>query len=131
MYSAQSGTLYLLLLSAPVLLGNFHQAITFSQTQGMVPLRMRAAAAAVLLFIFNIIGLGMESQAIGIVSDLLASEHGDESLRYSLLIFSSFNLWAAYHYYRAGKLLSADLSHSHEIEINTDTDYPAQKSLGA
>ena len=114
-----------------MLLGNFHQAITFSQTQGMVTLRMRAAAAAVLLFIFNIIGLGMESQAIGIVSDLLASEHGDESLRYSLLIFSSFNLWAAYHYYRAGKLLSADLSHSHEIEINTDTDYPAQKSLGA
>ena len=107
------------------------KATTFSQTQGMVPLRMRAAAAAVLLFILNIIGLGMGPQAIGIVSDLLASEHGDESLRYSLLIFSSFNLWAAYHYYRAGKLLSADLSRSHEIEINTDTDYPAQKSLGA
>jgi hypothetical protein len=29
--------------------------------------------------------------------------------RYSLLIFSFVNVWAAYHYYVAGKCLAADL----------------------
>ncbi len=99
----------LLFLVMPVLLGNFYQATTFSQTQGLVELRMRAVAAAVLLFIINIIGLGAGPQAVGIVSDLLNDRFGQESLRYSLLIFSFVNIWAAFHYYKAGQYLKADL----------------------
>jgi MFS family permease len=99
----------LLFLIMPVLLGNFYQATTFSQTQGLVELRMRAVAAAVLLFIINIIGLGAGPQAVGIVSDLLNDRFGQESLRYSLLIFSFVNIWAAFHYYKAGQYLKADL----------------------
>ena len=70
---------------------------------------MRAVAAAVLLFILNIIGLGAGPQVVGIVSDLLAPTYGDESLRYALLILSFVNIWAAYHYFVAGKTLKADL----------------------
>jgi hypothetical protein len=92
-----------------VLLGNFYQATTFSQAQGLVPLRMRAVAAAVLLFILNIIGLGAGPQMVGVVSDLLAPTYGDESLRYALLALSFVNIWAAYHYYLAGKTLKQDL----------------------
>jgi len=100
----------LLFLVIPVALGNFYQATTFSQVQGLSTLRMRAVAAAVLLFILNIIGLGLGPQAVGIISDLLRPEFGDESLRYSLLICGFVNLWAAWHYFLAGKYLKEDLA---------------------
>ncbi|MEM7100450.1 MAG: MFS transporter [Pseudomonadota bacterium] len=108
-YLADSVVVALLCLILPVALGNFYQATTFSQTQGLVGLRMRSVAAAVLLFIINIVGLGAGPQAVGIVSDLLSDAYGQESLRYSLLIFSFVNLWSAYHYYQAGKYLADDL----------------------
>lgn len=108
-YLADTALAALLFLIIPVALGNFYQATTFSQTQGLVSLRMRAVAAAVLLFILNIIGLGAGPQAVGIVSDLLSDTYGQESLRYSLLIFSFVNIWAGYHYYVAGKYLKNDL----------------------
>jgi predicted MFS family arabinose efflux permease len=100
----------LVLLSVPIMLGNFYQATTFSQTQGLVGLRMRAVAAAVLLFIVNIIGLGAGPQAVGVLSDLLASHYGNESLRYALLIVSFVNIWAALHYFLGGRRLAADLA---------------------
>ena len=93
----------------PAMLGNVYQATTFSQTQGLVQLRMRAVAAAVLLFILNIIGLGLGPQVVGIISDTLAPRFAEHSLRYRLLICSLANIWAAYHYYVAGKYLEADL----------------------
>jgi predicted MFS family arabinose efflux permease len=93
----------------PVFLGNVYQATTFSQTQGLVELRMRAVAAAVLLFILNIIGLGLGPQIVGVLSDLLAPQFAEHSLRYSLLICGLVNVWAAYHYYVAGKYLRDDL----------------------
>jgi predicted MFS family arabinose efflux permease len=108
-YLAPGPYLALLLLVLPVALGNFYQATTFAQTQGLVTLRMRAVAAAVLLFILNIIGLGLGPQFTGILSDLLRPEFGEESLRWSLLICSLVNVWAAYHYYVAGKHLKRDL----------------------
>ena len=110
-YLSDSPVWALLFLIMPVMLGNFYQATTFSQTQGLVTLRMRAVAAAILLFILNIIGLGAGPQAVGILSDLLNPAYGQESLRYSLLIFSFVNVWAAWHYYVAGKTLAEDLVH--------------------
>jgi predicted MFS family arabinose efflux permease len=100
----------LLLLIMPVLLGNFYQATSFSQTQGLAGLRMRSVAAAVLLFVINIIGLGAGPQMVGIVSDLLAPRFGDDSLRWALLGASLINVWAAAHYYIGGKHLAADLA---------------------
>jgi MFS family permease len=108
-YLAASPYLALLLLVIPVALGNFYQATTFSQTQGLVTLRMRAVAAAVLLFILNIIGLGLGPQVTGALSDLLRPQFGEESLRWSLFICSLVNVWAAYHFYVAGKYLKGDL----------------------
>ena len=104
--TAFAGLMFLIL---PILLGNFYQATTFSQTQGLVSLRMRSVAAAVLLFILNMIGLGAGPQAVGILSDILQPSYGDESLRYALLILSTVQIWAAYHYYQAGKSLKDDL----------------------
>ena len=99
----------LLCLVLPVMLGNFYQATTFSQAQGLVELRMRAVAAAVLLFVLNIIGLGLGPFAVGLLSELLSGSQGAESLRYALLICGFVNLWAGWHYWRGGRYLKDDL----------------------
>lgn len=108
-YLGTTATITFLAMIIPVLLGNFYQATTFSQTQGLVELRMRAVAAGILLFIINIVGLGLGPQLVGILSDILEPTYGSESLRYSLLIFSFTNVWAAIHFYIAGKHLKKDL----------------------
>jgi predicted MFS family arabinose efflux permease len=104
-FISTNSTTALLAMILPVLLGNFYQATTFSQTQGISALRMRAVAAGILLFILNIIGLGLGPQLVGILSDVLNPEYGDESLRYALLICSLVYLWAAVHYFIAGRHL--------------------------
>ena len=108
-FFSTNSTTALLAMILPVLLGNFYQATTFSQTQGISALRMRAVAAGILLFIINIIGLGLGPQLVGILSDVLNPEYGDESLRWALLICSLVYVWAAMHYFIAGRHLSGDL----------------------
>jgi len=94
----------------PFLLGNFWQGTSFAQTQSLAGLRMRAVAAAILLFVANMIGLGAGPQFVGIASDLMHARFGDDSLRYALLLCSSVNLWAAVHFYLAGRALPAELA---------------------
>ena len=89
---------------------NVYLATTFAQTQGLVRLRMRAVASAFLLFIINIVGLGLGPQFAGILSDLLSSSFGADSMRYSLLAIGIvMGPWVAIHYYLAGLHIEYDL----------------------
>ncbi len=108
-YMSDTSTLTLLWLVVPVFLGNFYQATVFSQTQGIVSLRVRALAAGILFFIINMIGLGLGPPIVGLVSDFLNPRFGTDSLRYALLICGFVYLWAALHFYFAGKHLKNDL----------------------
>jgi predicted MFS family arabinose efflux permease len=108
-YLVDDGMLALAFLVIPVMLGNFYQATTFAQTQTLVGLRMRSVASAILLFMLNIIGLALGPSVVGAVSDLLAPAYGTDSLRWSLMICSLGNLWAAFHYWRAGVHFPGDL----------------------
>lgn len=95
----------------PAVFSNFYLATTFAQVQGLVPLRMRAVASALLLFILNIIGLGLGPQLAGTLSDLLVPSLGSESLRYSLLIVGLVILpWSVLHYVRAARHIESDLA---------------------
>lgn len=97
----------------PAVFANFYLATTFAQIQGLVGLRMRAVASAMLLFILNIIGLGLGPQTAGILSDLLAADYGVESMRYSLLIIAVvISLWSALHFVLAGRHIEEDLARS-------------------
>ena len=109
-FLVEAWRLSLVLLSLPVALGNFYQGTTFAQTQGLAPVRMRAVAAAILLFILNFIGFVFGPPAVGQLSDVLSGSFGEDSLRYSLLIWGFVNLWAAFHYWRAGSHLPNDLA---------------------
>jgi MFS family permease len=100
----------LLIYLVPAFFGGFYLAPTFAMIQSLVPVEMRSVAAAICLFLINIIGMGLGPQGVGILSDYLAAEHGQESLRYSLLVFGCVNIWAAWHYYLAGRTLDADMA---------------------
>jgi MFS family permease len=99
----------------PSVFANFYLATTFAQVQGLVGLRMRAVASALLLFILNAIGLGLGPQFAGILSDLLSSTLGNESMRYALLIIGAvIGPWSALHYVAAGRHIEGDLARAEE-----------------
>jgi len=83
-------------------------APTASAIQHLVPAGMRALAAALLLFIINLIGLGAGSYAIGALSDHFATARGTESLRYAMLSCSGFYLLAAGLYGLGARRLAHD-----------------------
>jgi hypothetical protein len=72
---------------------------------------MRAQAAAVLLLILNLIGMGLGPQFVGVLSDWLAPRVGVESIRWSLLVTIVVGaLWSAVHYFLAARTLREDLA---------------------
>ncbi len=109
--------LALTVAAIPWMLGAYYLGPTFSMTQSMVGLRMRAVASSVLLFILNIIGLGLGPSFTGFLSDLLnaMTDLGPDSLRWSLAICLIFNLLSALCYLAASRNLRADLAASHQL----------------
>ncbi|HLT92042.1 MAG TPA: MFS transporter [Woeseiaceae bacterium] len=100
----------LALFVIPVMFSQVYLPAAFAQVQGLVPLRMRAVASALLLFILNSIGLGLGPQLAGMLSDALTPWLGAEALRYSLLAVGALILpWSAWHFARAGRWIERDL----------------------
>jgi len=101
----------LLLLVPAILLGYLYLGPVFALTQGLVPLRLRAFAAATLIFLMNIVGLALGPAAVGMLSDLLGSHAGlgAAALRYALLIAVVGRLWAAVHLWIGSRTLAAEL----------------------
>ena len=114
-FLTESRTLALLSLIPSIVAANFWQASTLAHAQGLVRLRMRAMASAILLLIANIIGLGAGPWAIGALSDALAPRFGVDSLRYSLLVFGAMSVWVAWHFWQGGKHLTADLARADDV----------------
>jgi MFS family permease len=76
-----------LLLAFPgVVIAAMYQGPVFSTVQTLAPVRMRAVASGVLMFVTNIIGLALGPQSIGWLNDFVFAHHGDEAVRYSLLV---------------------------------------------
>ncbi len=55
-------------------------------TQRLMPVRMRALAAAIQFFILNLLGPGAGVSTVGFLNDALAPRYGDIAIRYSLMI---------------------------------------------
>jgi MFS family permease len=107
----------LALFVVPMIIANFYLAPVFAFTQGLVPLRMRSVASAIILLVVNAIGLALGPLCAGMLSDLLKPMFQAESLRYSLLIVCVAILpWAAWHYHRAARSIEADLARATELD---------------
>jgi predicted MFS family arabinose efflux permease len=100
-----------ILLSVPgALLGPIYLGPTFAMTQSLVRPNMRALASSLLLFIINLIGLGLGPWFVGMLSDALKPSYGVDSIRYALLSTVVVGAtWASVHYLLASRTLAADL----------------------
>jgi MFS family permease len=83
-----------------------------SMVQGMAKVRMRAVSSSVLLFVVNLVGLGLGSQMVGIFNDLFHARYGVEGIRYSLLILAAVGWLSAPLFLLAARHLRADLEAS-------------------
>ncbi|MEM7413292.1 MAG: MFS transporter [Myxococcota bacterium] len=91
-------------------LGSMYLGPSFAVAQGLARPEMRALVAAILLFVMNLIGLGLGPQAVGWLSDLLRPEYGQLSVRYALLwVATGGALWSALHYFWAARSFRDDL----------------------
>ncbi|MGB3811371.1 MAG: MFS transporter [Parvibaculum sp.] len=107
-YLVGNSTLAILCFIPATFFSAFSQGPVFAMIQSLSPGSMRALNAAIMLFIFNLIGLGLGPQMIGIASDLLSGYAGEQSLRYALVLACGVGIWASAHYYIAGGKLPVD-----------------------
>ena len=110
--------LFLLIENPRVALIAYFFAITFAAmhlgpaiaiTYALVKVRMRALASAILLFILNMIGLGLGPLLVGMLSDGLTPTYGVISIRYSLMIVALSKFIAIWMFWSASKTLIQDL----------------------
>lgn len=94
----------------PAILFNWiYVAPFYSAVQGLVPPTARAVASAMILFMQNLVGLGLGPLVLGMASDLLKPSLGAESVRYVLFIACLFGLTAGAVLLSARKFLPDEL----------------------
>ncbi len=108
----------LLAYFVPTALSSVYLAPSLALTHQLVGLRMRAVASAIGLFLLNLIGMGLGPQTVGILSDWLAPTHGDDSLRWGLLIALATKLIAIALFLMAAKTAPADLAARRRAEAS-------------
>ena len=102
----------LTLLVIPYLLNYFWYGPVYSTVQGIVPPNMRATAAALLLLIVNLIGLGLGPLAVGILSDYLNNGLGmgpAEGVRWALIISACSGLLSGVLFLMARRTIARDM----------------------
>ena len=107
----------------------------FSAIQSLVDERMRSVALALIFLLANLIGFGLGPLAVGILSDLLSPEFGQESLRYALAVFSPGFLWVGFYYWKAGNTIESDIKYVEsragpmDVEaVTSEPDLPSKYS---
>ncbi len=90
----------------PAILGTVYIGTNFAILQSQAPLETRSVAAAINLFVLNIIGLGLGPLTVGAISDYMEPSVGIDSIRYGLYATVAAMAWGALHEWRCGHLLS-------------------------
>lgn len=80
----------------------------FALLQALAPAKGRATTIAVVYLVLNIVGYGMGSQFVGLLSDLLPGEPDAASLRFALLAESLVALAAGVLFWRAAAARESD-----------------------
>lgn len=100
-------------------LANMYVPAMHSLNQNLARLSMRATAAAILLFVVNLVGAGFGPLLVGVMNDLYAPYWGEQSIRYSLLSVSVMGVMGAIYFQRSARTLADDLS-------SRDRDFPSE-----
>jgi len=109
-----------LLLLVPTALGAMWYGPLFATIQNLVAPGLRAMASAVMLFIVNIIGLGIGPLLTGAISDGLRAQYGEDSLKLAIMIISSFLLLSAALFFLSARTIQRDWEARDEEEDAVD-----------
>ena len=91
------------------LLGAMYVGPMISTTQSLVRPSMRATTSAILLFVLNMIGLGLGPLIVGYLNDRWSDHFGIEAIRYSLLLVGIIGGLAGPLFWQASRSLREDL----------------------
>lgn len=97
------------LLFVPTILNAAYYGPAFACVHGLVRPQARAMASAVMLFLQNLIGLGLGPLLFGMASEMLKPAVGVESVRYVLYGAAWLGLIPAFFFWRASLRLKAEL----------------------
>ncbi len=111
-YLATDATLAIILLAFPVSVGALYFGPTLAMLHTLVRPEMRSLASAILLFINNIIGLGLGPLMIGVLSDYFSTDYGARALPYAMVTSALLALWASVHLWLAASTLRADIENT-------------------
>jgi len=92
-------------------LGAMYVGPMHAMIQSLARVRMRATASAILLFVVNMIGLGLGPLLVGILNDyVFGPAYGEQAIRYSLLTVGILGGTASILFWQASRTLAADLA---------------------
>ncbi|MBY8824524.1 spinster family MFS transporter [Sphingomonas colocasiae] len=110
---SESAVFALVMFAFPPLLNTLWYGPGYAAVQGLVRPQNRATASAVLLFLINLIGLGLGPLGVGAVSDLISGPLGlgmAEGVRWSLMIFILFGALASALFWMARKTIREEMT---------------------
>jgi MFS family permease len=101
----------LLMLFVPMFVMHMFLGPVTGTIQNLGGVRRRAVAAAFYLFLANLVSMTCGPLIVGIVSDHFNARYGDDALRYGILVpVIITSVWAATHFFLAGRTLREDLA---------------------
>jgi MFS family permease len=106
-----SAAIALFVLAINAFLGTLWYGPVYGTGQSVVPPHMRATAAAILLFIINLIGLGLGPLAVGLLSDWFNKGLGlgaAEGVRWALIVSALFGMVAFTCFWLARRTIRED-----------------------
>jgi MFS family permease len=105
-----SEPLYVILAYAPGhILNTLYLGPCIAICHTLVSPAMRASASAVLLFVINMIGLGLGPLFVGALSDAYSARFGDENLRYAMITSLTLGTSGLFFFWKAQKALLGDI----------------------
>jgi predicted MFS family arabinose efflux permease len=90
-----------------MLMSVFFSGPTYALLQRLVRPEVRATTLALVMLLYNLIGIGAGPQLVGLLSDWLRSA---DSLRYAMLCMSMLPLASAIYFWRASQSVGTDLA---------------------
>jgi MFS family permease len=108
MIYAPTWQIALLCLAVPSLLNNMYLAPAITVVQNAVSPSQRTMASAILLFVLNLIGLGLGPVYVGKLSDHFKPEYGNDSLRVAMLALLPFIVLTVFAHFAASRTIKRD-----------------------
>ena len=111
-YTTDNTALALAFYAFPSFLGTLWYGPIYASAQGMVPQRMRAMSASIMLFVINFLGLVLGALVIGAVSDILNKGFHmgpAEGVRWALIGSTAFGLISSLLFWLARKQVREEM----------------------